>query len=557
MNIQEIRAKYPQYGDVSDGDLVKSLHTKFYSDMPFQQFEQKVYGTKALKIGAEGLPDAIAQVSKEFGPISKIAIGGAGAVNRMAMRLKQLLGRDLTPQDLQGLKEYEALNDASGAAVGGDIGMSLLATAVPGVGLQAGATNLAARALPAAVARTVGGAAAGAGMAAATTPVTEGQSEIVNAALGAAGGAAGDLVGRVASRVVQPLRQSSEVQKLVKEGIVPTPGQAAGGSSFIGKVEQKLQSLPVVGDIIAKGRTRAVEELNKAALSRSLPNGAKVTEIGRAAMQQADEVFDDAYRLALSNVTVKLGTGIDDAVARVKADPDLFLDEAAEKNLSKVASTIKARFRNGEISGEVAKKIDSQLGSISRKYSSSSTASERDFGAAIRGLQGEFRSMLAEGAGGEKSAVLKELNGKYARFLRVQKASGYVGSKDGVFSANQLQSAVRGMDPSRNKGAFGRGEALMQDLSDPAKAILGDTVPDSGTAGRALLGMGLLGAGGAANEFYGGPGYLTALAAAPLLYSRGGSRYMVGDLPGQQGTSAALGELAPYLSQLGRISALR
>lgn len=42
MDIKEIRAKYPQYDDWSDEQLAKGLHTKFYSDMPFEEFSAKI-----------------------------------------------------------------------------------------------------------------------------------------------------------------------------------------------------------------------------------------------------------------------------------------------------------------------------------------------------------------------------------------------------------------------------------------------------------------------------------------------------------------------------------
>lgn len=42
MNLQEIRQQYPQYNDMSDEDLVKGLHSKFYSDMDFGEFSKKV-----------------------------------------------------------------------------------------------------------------------------------------------------------------------------------------------------------------------------------------------------------------------------------------------------------------------------------------------------------------------------------------------------------------------------------------------------------------------------------------------------------------------------------
>ena len=42
MNILEIRQKYPQYSDLSDTQLADSLHGKYYSDIPKNDFYGKV-----------------------------------------------------------------------------------------------------------------------------------------------------------------------------------------------------------------------------------------------------------------------------------------------------------------------------------------------------------------------------------------------------------------------------------------------------------------------------------------------------------------------------------
>lgn len=42
MNIAELRKQYPQYNDMSDEQLAKSFHAKFYSDMPFDDFAGKI-----------------------------------------------------------------------------------------------------------------------------------------------------------------------------------------------------------------------------------------------------------------------------------------------------------------------------------------------------------------------------------------------------------------------------------------------------------------------------------------------------------------------------------
>ena len=37
-SINDIRAKYPQYNDLTDAELAEKFHAKFYSDMPFEDF---------------------------------------------------------------------------------------------------------------------------------------------------------------------------------------------------------------------------------------------------------------------------------------------------------------------------------------------------------------------------------------------------------------------------------------------------------------------------------------------------------------------------------------
>lgn len=568
MNIQEIRSQYPQYNDMSDDDLGRALHKKHYSDMPYEAFASKVglRPEKSLKIGAEGLPEAISEVSKGFSVPSKFAIGAAGTINDMAMRLKQLTkgaynavrsptlselvtgkAPALSQEEEQGIKEYRALREASSAALAGDIGMGLAATAIPGLGLQAGATKLASGVLPQFLAPTVGAAATGAAVSSATQPVLQGESTLENAAYGALGGAVGDVAARGLSRVVQPIRQSENVRKLVSEGIAPTPGQAAGAKSFIGRFEQRLESLPLVGDIITKGRTRAIDELNRAGVNRAIPPGAEpIKSIGRKAIEEADALFDQAYRSVLSGGEVKIATGLDDALARVKANKDVFLTETEEGALGKLVDNLKRRVpENGVVSAEMAKGMDSFLGKVARER-----AAEGGFAGGVRELKRELRVSIADSLGGARAQILKEIDTKYANFMRLLRASGATGSKEGIFSPEALQSAVRASD--KTKRSFAKGEALMQDLSEAGVEVLGRSVADSGTAGRALVGAGLLASGGVANEYYGGPGYLTALAVAPLLYNRLGSRYMIGDYPGQGRLSEIARGLAPYASQIGR-----
>lgn len=57
MNIQEIRQKYPQYSDMSDGDLASALHRKYYADMPFAEFSSKI-GLKQVAPARDAIGEA-------------------------------------------------------------------------------------------------------------------------------------------------------------------------------------------------------------------------------------------------------------------------------------------------------------------------------------------------------------------------------------------------------------------------------------------------------------------------------------------------------------------
>jgi len=50
LTISDVREKFPQYKDMSDEDLAKGLHKKYYNDMPFEDFSKKIgYGAKPEK----------------------------------------------------------------------------------------------------------------------------------------------------------------------------------------------------------------------------------------------------------------------------------------------------------------------------------------------------------------------------------------------------------------------------------------------------------------------------------------------------------------------------
>jgi len=68
MDISEIRAKYPQYDDLPDAALLKGLHSKFYADMPYEEFSAKISGVShpAPIATAPKQPDSLSWLKPEL-----------------------------------------------------------------------------------------------------------------------------------------------------------------------------------------------------------------------------------------------------------------------------------------------------------------------------------------------------------------------------------------------------------------------------------------------------------------------------------------------------------
>jgi len=503
------------------------------------------------QIGAAGLPQALAEVQGNFNPLSKFAIGfKSNMVDAPAMRLKQLFS-SLNPQDIQTLQANQALQQQSGAAMAGGIGGDIAATAPLAGPLYGGGKALASAILPRAVsgvlAPTAGAAVMGAGSAAATQPVLPGQSEAGNARAGAVGAMVADAALRGAGRVAQPIMQSDAVKKLLSSGIVPTMGQAAGG--FASSIENRLSSIPGIGDVIRSAQRRPVEELNRAAIQRAAP---EVTAIGREGLQQAEASVGRGYDKVLSQINMKTDASFIPHLESFGQNKTLMLSAPQRQEFSNfIRNNVEENIgANGQLTGEMAKKIDSLFGQKAASLRGSSVASEREMANAFQDAQSAFRQQMVKGAPTpEVAAQLADLNGKWAQIVRLQRATA--SGKEGVFTPGQLQGAVKAEDKSVRKGRFAKGTAVGQDLSQPAVSVLGDRYPDSGTVGRYLLAMGAL---GGANEYFGGPQYLTGLALSPLLYSRAASRYALGGLiPGQARLAGALRSGAPYAAGAGAL----
>jgi hypothetical protein len=83
LTIADVRQKFPQYNDMSDTDLAGALHRKYYSDMPVEEFNQKIgLAAPAVEPAPRAWSDVPGEALKNL-PQSAYNIG-AGAVKSAA-----------------------------------------------------------------------------------------------------------------------------------------------------------------------------------------------------------------------------------------------------------------------------------------------------------------------------------------------------------------------------------------------------------------------------------------------------------------------------------------
>lgn len=406
-----------------------------------------------------------------------------------------------------GEKAYQDQRGSTGLDSGRLAG-NVLATAPLGGGVGGGLAR-----------RVAGNAAQGAALSAVSQPVlapedngnTFWQQKAKQAGLGAAGAVAAMPLTGAMSRVVSPNASvNPNVQALLKEDVSLTPGQMGGG--ILKRVEDASTSIPLLGDLVKNAQRGGIADLNEAAYNRVLsPLGEKMPKDmapGREAVGYVQQKVSDAYQNLLPKLSVQPDQQFVGATTQI-----LQKLQASEPNVAtqfgnlfqrQVVDRFAPNGQLGPINGQTLKAMESELGELATRYRTSSMASERSFGQAISDTQAALRDLVSR-SNPQHAGELKKINEAFRNLVVVEKAAGGQGAAEGVFSPNQLSAAVKGSDRSARDRNFAAGRATMQDLSDPAKAVMPSSVPDSGTPLRMAVG----GAG------LGGLSYLSPYLAAP------------------------------------------
>lgn len=350
------------------------------------------------------------------------------------------------------------------------------------------------------------------------------EGEQVSGALrGAAGAGVGSAGGRTLAtglgRVFAPVGDKA-VDLLRSKGVSLTPGQAMGPTAA--RVEEKLQSVPIIGDMIGSARGKAEAGFNRAVIDDALsPLGSKLPADadGAKAMSFAQKEFDKAYREARGGMVLQaddeLAGAINDLNQRL-ADGEV--SEDVYRRIAKIYDAqVARRLKNGTVSGSDYKDMHSAIGKL---IDGAKRSQNFELSSGLGEMQAILDTAARKYSPPEAVAKMDAADEGYSLFVRAENAAKMRGGETGKFSASQYDSAVQAGDNSVRSKAYLRGEALGQGMAQAGKDILRNQVPDSGTAGRLLLGGAALGGGGlgAAYDPTGVSPYLAgglALAYAP------------------------------------------
>ena len=319
------------------------------------------------------------------------------------------------------------------------------------------------------------------------------KSKAKQAALGGAlGGAAGKLIGGATP--------TANARTLMDAGIQPTFGQGKGG--WIGRTEEKLQSVPFIGDAITHARARPLREFEGHVLEQAT---------GRAGLRNIDEANQIASR-QFEDLVPHLNAqmpALDETFQQMAlSQRNPHLDADAKEKLAQIVGSVFENF--DQITPQGLKRIDAELGHMARQYSGPlKSVSEQQLGRELNNIKNAFRRGLEMDSPPGVGDALSTANRTFARLVPANDAASAVASERILPRAYQKAVA------RQQKQKVTR--ARIDDVTDAAVDTLPNKYPDSGTAGRLAM-LASEGVGGAAL------GILPHLAAGSIPAIAGSSR---------------------------------
>lgn len=451
------------------------------AEFPDNMDDAAIKGVLQKKFGAPQQPAAPEQPKQQPASVLKRALAGIAdpgiGIAQIADKVLVNPIRQLVSPGASSMDDYIREREAGLTAPEGIDVARMAGNVASPVNYMGGGTSLPASLAARPVAKAALAGAAGSAM----NPVSPDDNFIEQKAIQAGLGGA---LGAGVSKVARGFTPTSEAQELINRGVQPSFGQSMGG--FANRTEQNLTSVPIVGDAIGYARNRASKEFEKTALLEA--TGGPVTGFKGSTLDDANEFASGLYNSVVPNLrpTREAVVNVQQAV-RNALDPQV-TPELTDQNRQIFSGLVNKYFGNfGNLDGAAIKRLDSELGHIARSYAAGDPQS-KVLAREIWNLQNEFRTGLEAGLTGAQQAELRTANTVWRNLIPLNKAAS--ARADERIMPRALQKAM-----ARQQ----RKDPTMADIGplvDAGVKVLPSTVPDSGTAGRMMLGGGALVGGG-------------------------------------------------------------
>lgn len=480
--LADIRKQYPQYADISDEQLAKGFHEKFYSDIPFTEFSAQI-GFKPVIAATQTAPDVRSEVMAETEggaavgmprrgraavvqpttPLEAAATGVfKGAIVNPVLAGMQVLGGEGGRQAVQDVQQQYAQTRQEAGLSGFDASQLLGAVVspvnklIPGKGFTGGAIG-------------------------ASTQPLEGKYEstfdlLADKAKQVAGGA---ILGKVTDNLIAGLtpRLKEGARDLIDQGIPVSPGQAYEGAP--GWLFRQIESfgLGPKADKINKAFNGVVADDVLSTIGQKVHPTVKPGQQAVAyTQQQISKYYDEALTaLGKNPLDTEYKQGINTALK--DAVDTLANPQEREFVRKKLMNSLNTNIGNkidadGNISGEGLKKVQewlkSEVSKLDGKTGAIPEALKSGYGDVLANLN-QYISRI------DKDGTIANADAAWAKLYSFADASKRATPKGGIFNPEQLSQAAAAQ--AQTILGAGGGKGALNETAQRALNVLGKQDP--------------------------------------------------------------------------------
>lgn len=514
ISINEVRQKFPEYNDLSDVELLQGIHSKFYSDIPFEEFSSNIKITtpavnvtekrpspeeiaafEAEQSGIPTTPTTYLKGEQRFMPKYQVGKSPFNLEDKQAMIRNEGLVKGMLIDPINSIKQFfgeedrlaiakaDALYEKKRQEAGLDgfdaprLFGSIIspATYVGGVGGLKAASALS-KFKTMFGTKTAQGAfsAAGAGAFLPVTSENEAIDQFVLDKLGQTGLSltVGAGISKLASAINPRLKEGA--RELIDKGVEVSPGQAYEGVP--GWVFRQLESIKW-GDKLSESQKRSFSvatgnEVLSSIDKQVAPNLKTGQDVVGDVTKTISNYYNDAFNkigvVNLDNAYINsIKLALNRARPNMSAKQYKAVNTLIEQNLK---TKLKSMGTNLEIDGKQLKQLDEFFKNRAIAYDKLTDADGLALKALFDDLTNANRAFISRA---DPTGMVAKADEAWKKLYRFADASTKASKQSGNITPEQLMTSATQQGTTLQSGA---GQAPMQRYAKEALDILGEDV---------------------------------------------------------------------------------